>query len=372
MIIGIDIRPLMDKEPSGVSLLLLNLLDNLFKVDRQNQYKLFYNSFHSVKDQLPKWDYPNVKFYGFRKPNKFLTASFLFFSRPYVDEMIGGCDLFIIPNLCFISLSKKCKQAVIVHDLSFELYREFFTNKWRLSYWLNKAKNTFLQADRLIVVSENTKTDLIKEYGVDSDKVVVINPGVDTLNLLVNSNLDEFNLPEKFILTLGTREPRKNLLGILQAYERLRNLGMQTGLVIAGGGGWLNKQVNNFIVHSKYRKDIKVLGYVEESVKNLLYQRADIFLYPSFYEGFGFPPLEAMKHKCPVISGANSSMTEICGECAVLADAYNINQLVAAIQQIESWSSEFKEQRLQEAHKHVSKFEWNKSVEGLQNLIGSL
>jgi glycosyltransferase involved in cell wall biosynthesis len=374
MIIGVDIRPLMTKEPSGVSGYLFHLLDNLFKLDRENQYKLFYNSFHNVREQLPQWSYPNVKFYGYRWPNKLLTASLIFFKRPYFDKLIGGCDLFIIPNLCFYSLTRKCKKLVVVHDLSFKFYRGFFKPKWRLAYWLAQAKENFFSADKILAVSQNTKRDLVKEYGLVPEKIEVIYPGVLSLEPRAQSPELQLNLPSQFILTLGTREPRKNLIGVVKAFEKVkeglgaRDLGL--GLVIAGGSGWLNTEVDQEIKQSRFKDKIKILGYVSEEEKLELYRRAEIFIYPSFYEGFGFPPLEAMSCGCPVITSLSSATSEICGQAALLVNPYNIEELVRAILELTVQSLEsrvqspgFRAELIRRGYERIKEFSWEKTAQ---------
>ncbi|MFA6534143.1 MAG: glycosyltransferase [Patescibacteria group bacterium] len=221
MIIGVDIRPLMEKEPSGVSQYLFNLLDNLFKIDRVNQYKLFYNSFRPVS--LPAWQYPNVRFYGFRWPNKLLNFSFRFFSRPWVDRLLGGVDVFWLPNLSFIALSPEVKKVATVHDLSFELYPEFLSGWRELWHWVINPRRFFRQADKLIAVSEATRRDLAAVYGTPGGRVELVYSGVRQLESQRVRELEsQGGLPEKFILTLGTREPRKNLIGVIKAWEKVK------------------------------------------------------------------------------------------------------------------------------------------------------
>ncbi|MBI5622063.1 glycosyltransferase family 4 protein [Candidatus Falkowbacteria bacterium] len=329
MIIGVDIRPLMNRQPSGVSTFLCHLLDNVFKIDRRNQYKLFYNSWHSVADRLPAWDYPNVTWQGFHWPNKLLTLSLALARRPLIDRLIGGCDLFIVPNICFLSLSPACKKLVVVHDLSPVFYPEFFKTKWRLAYWLAGGKKFFRSADALVAVSEHTRHDLITTGAGDARQINVVYPGLSAASASAAALPPA--VPKRFILTLGTREPRKNLVSVIQAYEALRRQGEDIGLVIAGGSGWLNQQAHRLIAQSPVRADIAILGYVAPAVRDALYARAAVFVYPSFYEGFGFPPLEAMQARCPVITSFSSATAEVCGDGALLVDPYNVRQLAEAM-----------------------------------------
>lgn len=363
----------MDQNRSGVGEYVTQLLDNLFKIDQTNQYKLFYNSFRSVAADLPKWDYPNVRFYGWRLPNKLLSLSFLFLGWPKIDKLIGGCDVFIIPNLCYFSLSKGCHQVGIVHDLSFELYKEFYKRKWRLSYWLINARNIFKRADQLVAVSQNTKDDLIKCYGIAEEKIEVIYPGVREPVLPDGGRQQLVNLPERFILMLGTREPRKNLIGIVRAFERIKTESgdLDLGLVIAGGSGWLNAAVDRAIKKSNFKKDIKVLGYVSEEVKTELYRQADVFIYPSFYEGFGFSPLEAMQQGCPVITSLSPATAEIAGGAALLVNPYNISEMAEAIEKITNYELRIKDLLINKGLERAKGFNWETTARKVLDLINS-
>ncbi|MFA5359167.1 MAG: glycosyltransferase family 1 protein [Patescibacteria group bacterium] len=363
MIIGVDIRPLMDKELSGVGLHLFNLLDELFRIDSQNQYKLFYNSFHSIENRLPKWDYPNVKFCGFALPNKLLNFLFLFFHWPKIDLMIGGCDAFVVPNLCYFSLSDRCKKISIVHDITFDLYQDFFQSKWRLAYRLINPKKVFTAMDRLVVVSQNTKKDLISFYKINPGKIGVVYSGV--------KRSDEKILENKgnFILTLGTREPRKNLAGLLIAYEKARQQGLNMDLVIAGGSGWLSREADRLIAVSNFKNNIKVLGYVSEKEKIDLYRQASMFVFPSFYEGFGFPPLEAMSHGCPVIASLSSSISEVCADAALLVDPYNINEIVEAIKSVSTLDSVTRQKLSARGFENIKRFSWSAAAQDFLNFL---
>ena len=200
MKIGIDIRPLMEKPYFGVGEYTFHLLDNLFKIDQKNEYFLFYNSLKSVTENLPKWDYPHVKFIGFRWPNKFFNLSQKFFHLPKVDKLIkGGIDVFFLPNQHFISLSSDCYKVITVHDLTFEQFPEFFTFKRRLWHKLVNLKKLTQEFDKIISVSQSTADDLVNLYGLKRDKIVVIHSGLfkdkideDTINRVKI----KYNLPK--------------------------------------------------------------------------------------------------------------------------------------------------------------------------------
>ena len=338
MKIGIDIRTLMEKRYSGVAEHTLNLVREILKLDKINEYKLFYNSFKDIKGNLPEFTGANVEIIKTNYPNKIFNYCLQkIWHRPKLDKLLGGVDVFLSPHINFTSLSKDCKHILIIHDLSFLRYPEFFNFKKKIWHNLINVKKLMEQADKIIAISENTKNDIMDLGGVNEDKIKVIYPGADE-NYRVISSLDiglatvkkKYNLPDKFILSLSTLEPRKNLVGLIKAYENLRHDYPElsnTELVLAGGMGWRASRILQAWKKSEFKNDIKLLGYVDNQDKPYLYNLASVFVYPSFYEGFGLPPLEAMACGVPVITSYSSSLAEVVGKSALLIDPYNTKEI---------------------------------------------
>ena len=364
MKIGIDIRCLMNDKYSGVSWYTYNLLQNIFELDHENEYILFYNSSKQVT--LPEFAYANVKYCGYRFPNKLFNLVVNFFNWPKIDRLIGGVDIFFVPNLHFIAWSDKCRKIVTVHDLSFLYFPEFFTAKMRLWHKLILKKNILGQADSIIADSFNTKNDLIKLLKVPESKIKIIHLGVDKryfntvgAELLANTR-KKYDLPDKFILALGTIEPRKNLEGVIAAYKLS---GTDADLVIAGGQGWKVKS-------SMADACIKFIGYVAEEDKPALYQAAALLVYPSFYEGFGLPLLEAMASGCPVIAGANSSQPEVVGAAGLLVDPNNASEICFAISVLLS-DEDFRWEMSRRGREQAAKFSWEATAAETIKLINN-
>src|SRR3989344_4682839 len=218
MRIGIDIRALMEGKTTGVEVYLINLLSSLFEIDRSNQYILFANSYREIS--LPEFRHPNVEVVVSRYPNKFfnLAQKFGLFG---VESLIGKVDLFFSPHWRVLSLGSKVPLVVTFHDLFFELMPEFFTWRRRLWHWFMNYRAAASRANKIIAVSENTKRDLMDIYGVSENKVVVIYPGVN------NAPQPPLSLRGgegalSYFLYFGTFEPRKNVQGVLAAYEVYR------------------------------------------------------------------------------------------------------------------------------------------------------
>src|SRR3990167_10982597 len=183
--IGIDISPLASSSRTGVGEYTYELLHALFDIDSENQYFLFYNGFKDVSACIPKWNQKNVHGVCTRWPNKLFHASLQFLRWPKMDRIIeqkagGTLDYFFSPNICFHSVSKKCKHILTVHDLSFEIFPECFSLKRRLWHILLSPKKPCQKANRIIVPSENTKQDIVDMYGISPETIKVIYSGLSS------------------------------------------------------------------------------------------------------------------------------------------------------------------------------------------------
>ncbi len=364
MNIGIDIRFLARGAQSGVEEYALNLLPRLFSLDRTIGFKLFYNAFKKKKLDYPWVGASNVKLYQFSIPNRFLQASSFFLDSPKIDKLIGGADVFFSPHFILAPVSKKCKKIITFHDLSFEYYPEFFSWQRKIWHTLMKPKKQAELADKIIAVSQSTKEDMVNLYKIAPEKIEVIYSGIsEEFRELEKSELQEvrekYHLPEKFILYFGTIEPRKNIIGIIKAFELLKS---DEKLVIAGSPGWLCKNIYKVAKNSSRAKDIVFAGFIEKKDKLALYNLAELFIYPSFFEGFGFPPLEAMACGTPTIISNTASLPEVAGEAAMIVDPYNINDIAVAIKEVlgnEKLREEMKERGLALS----KKFNWQTCAE---------
>jgi len=314
MKIGIDARTLMDDNYSGISECTLNLIRAMLVINSKNnehEIKLFYNSLTNKKN-IPKFE--NVERIYTRYPNKFFNYILQkIFHFPKIDKLLD-VDSFFMPHFNFVSLSK-AKKNLTVHDLSFLKYPSFF-NK-RKNFWhkmLNVGK-IIKTSDKIVAISENTKRDIVDIFDIKSDKIKVVHNGIsDEFKKLDRSNKDleeikeKYNLPNDFILFLGTIEPRKNIKNIILSFDEFikKQKNKDIELVIIGQLGWSSDDVLDVARQSKNK--IRFLGYIPKEEKVYFYNLASIFLFPSFYEGFGLPPLEAMACGTPVITSNASSL----------------------------------------------------------------
>lgn len=278
-----------------------------------------------------------------RWPNRLLNAAALVARRPVVRALSGPRpDVLWMPNLHFAAAPEDVPLALTVHDLSFERYPEFFSGWRRLWHRLVDPARLCRRADVVLAVSDQTKADLIDAYGLPAERVAVTPEGVSERFFRAPwpAELEALRrrrkLPERFILHIGAFEPRKNHLALLEAFHRLKRHApfRDLGLVLAGPPGWKNAAVHAAIDGSPFRQDIRPLGFVDEEERRGLYRLASVFAFPSFYEGFGLPPLEAMASGTPVVASHAASLGEVVGDAGLLADPYRPGEIADAIRAI--------------------------------------
>lgn len=373
MRIGVDIRCLVEGRKTGVEEYAVNLLENLFALDKKNDYVLFLNSFRRPKispDLFKK--YENVQIKIFRFPNKLLNFLFWYLRWPKIDKMIGGADVVFLPNIIFAGFSKNVKVVAAAHDLSFERYPETFSWKRRLWHLFINPRRLYRRADKIIAVSRSTKNDLMEIYQISPSKIETVSSAVSQKFHVMDRNdprlisvKNKYNLPYLSILYLGTLEPRKNIIGLVRAYNQLRKINHPVlnkyKLVIAGSKGWKCRKIFSEIENSPYRGDIVIAGFIEDEDKPLVYNLASLFVYPSFFEGFGFPPLEAMKCGVPVIASNNSSLPEITGDGAVLTDPDKPDEIYRAMKEI-LLNKELQNRLAEKGLKNAKRFNWKKTA----------
>lgn len=345
MKIGVDIRCLMDAYYSGVPEYTLNLLRALLRIDHENEYHLFYNSWQDMSERIPDFSGANVKIVKTAYPNKifnyFLQKGLAY---PRLDTLLG-VDVFFAPHLNFFALSAGVRKVITVHDLSFLRYPDFFSARKNFWHRMIDAPRTLRGFDRIVAVSENTKRDIVDLCGIPGERVEVIYSAIDSAFRKMDvSNPDDkremervrekYELGRKIILYLGTIEPRKNIDGIIRAFDLFLADNPEFGdyeLVLAGGNGWKTENIYQVWENSPNKGRIRFLGYVDREDKPALYNCASLFFYPSFYEGFGLPPLEAVCSGVPTITSSSSSVPEIVGSAAFLVDPYNISEMSKAL-----------------------------------------
>jgi glycosyltransferase involved in cell wall biosynthesis len=244
-------------------------------------------------------------------------------------------------SLAFVSpLASSIPCVVTVYDLGFVLFPEYFRPLNRI-YLTWGTRMSARRASRIIALSESTKRDLVRLLRLTPDKIDVIPPGVEP-EFFTNGDgnaVERFrhakNLPDHFVLFVGTREPRKNIPTLIRAFAHAKaRKQLPHQLVIVGGRGWKDEAIARAIEENGVRRDVMLPGFVPAEELPYWYRAADAFVYPSQYEGFGIPPLEAMAAGTPVIAGNLSSLPEAVGDAALLVEPRDETALEEALVEV--------------------------------------
>ena len=258
--------------------------------------------------------------------------------------------------------------VVTVYDLSFIIYPEYFRPFQRL--YLRLGTHTAIQrARRILTISESTKRDIVRLSQCDPAKIDVALPGVGSefFQTLNATELEKFRrergLPEHFILFLGTREPRKNIPSLLRAFALAKQkIKLPHSLVLAGGRGWMDEPITRVIVENNLESDVLFPGFVAEAELPYWFQAAECFVYPSQYEGFGMPPLEALASGTPVITSNVSSLPEAVGDAALLVDPKSSMEIADALVRV--WTDKTLRQEMKaRGVRHARQFTWTRTAQ---------
>jgi glycosyltransferase involved in cell wall biosynthesis len=319
---------------TGIGYYTKQLLTHMTKLSPTDEFFIsdaLFGSFATInRVQFPLDILPLIKAMQVRFP--FMTLyRMLLYVRSIGSGMTGlqGGDIFFGTNFRGV-FAEGMKTVLTVHDLSHEYFPEAVEDV-NMNYFRSSFPDAVERADLLIADSENTKFDIIKFLQVPEEKIKVIYIGVDKYFQPVADPVQlagvrhRYSLPEHFILMVGSIQPRKNIAGVLAAMASLLNKHrtFPWKLVLAGGGGWKNEGLADKISALGLEDRVHFTGYVADEDLPALYSLADLFVFPSLYEGFGLPVVEAMACGVPVVTSNNSCLPEIAGDAAVLVDPHD-------------------------------------------------
>lgn len=381
MRIFLDGRVLVGRDFGGVGRYASSLFENLLKTASADEFVLWLNSWQNKKNAAAQWrdKFANLEVIEGRWPNRLLDLTAGFFNRPRIDKKIAA-DIFYSPHFNILPLTRPEKRILTVHDLSFFHFPHFFS--WRDSLYHRRQflKKQFATAGKIVAVSDFTAWNLQETFKLPPEKVVRIYGGINPIfRKLAKSEIVEISpgvreLAETrpFILTVGTLEPRKNHIALIKAFDCLKTKPVFKDFVlaIAGPAGWLYQEIFEAAAQSPFRADIRFLGRVADDDLLWLYNHAAVFAYPSFFEGFGFPPLEAQACGCPVAASNRSSLPEILGDSALLADPWRIGELVGALETI-LLRDDLRRDLTAKGLKNAKRFDWQKTAKEFLDLFHS-
>ena len=328
MRIGIDIRAIGD---FGVGTYIRNVVRTLGKIDRQNDYLLIGEG-DRIREMgdLP----PNFHKIRFTKPVNSLGGWL------GLREILSRheCNLVHIPSLFWMPQVRLCCPYVVtVHDVLDFMYRAKNGANWQRTLHYYSTQQVLRHAGRILAVSNFTKMDIARLFDIRPEKIEVIYNAIDDRFLQGHTSererqfiAERFQVNYPFLLYAGRIGPQKNLVRIIEAFSALKTELAKEGkypdlkLIIIGDEVSRHLDVRRTVVKSGVQNDVRFLGFVSIDVLRIFYDTAKIFVFPSLYEGFGLPPLEAMSHGTPVVTSNTSSLPEVVGKAAVMVNPENV------------------------------------------------
>lgn len=321
MRIGLDVSQIV-YEGTGVARFTEGLLDAVLEYGTQrNSWVFFYSSLRrSLPSQIrKKLSHHKESFFHLPLPPTLL--SYLWNDLHLVDpsSFLGKLDWFISSD--WTQPPVRSNSATVVHDLAFKRYPDTVHSSIR-KVQEQRLKRVAKETNIIFCDSLSTKKDLVNYYQIADSRIIVNYPGLNQTKIIPaeSSKLVNLGISKPFILTVGKYEPRKNFDFLIEAFNKINDDRFQ--LVIAGPQGWMNqKKVRNVIL----------TGYVSDEVLNMLYSQCFFFAYPSLWEGFGYPLVEAMAHGKAVLTSNTSSLKEIANSYALLCDPSNLNDITSKL-----------------------------------------
>ncbi len=357
MRVGIDAR-LVYYSKAGIGQYIIHLAKGLAKLDTPGDSFLLLQSRKDRTQIISNNNFSRVSLW---------TPSHHWLEQPAlrVETATLGLDLLHSPD--FIPpFRRPYKSVITVHDLAFLLYPQFMTRESARYY--GQIDHAVRSTDHIIAVSEATKQDLINLLGVPPDKITVIyegcNPSYHPIERAEAAAFvrERFGLEANFIFFISTIEPRKNVPTLLRSYRWLKDHYQRPEkLVLAGSKGWLFEEVDRTIHELNLENDVVLIGRVRDSEVNYLYNAASMLVYPSFYEGFGLPPLEAMTCGTPVIVSNIKVMPEVVGDAALLIDPHDVEGLGAAMHRLLTDES-LRRDLIAKGLKRAAHFSWEQAA----------
>ncbi len=371
MKIALDATALPNK-PGGAGNYIINLAHALLELDSGHELVILC---HPSDRQLFKLE-PHQESHLFYVPdlNPALRLAWEQFRLPRLLAKLR-VDLLHSPHYT-MPLRAGIPVVVTFHDMTFFLYPEYHTLVKRFFFPV-MIRQSAARAAALLAVSESTRQDAIRLLKIPPQKISTTRLGYDPQYVRIEdpAYLEQvrrkYHLPAHFLLHVGTLEPRKNHSTLLKAFDIIAQSNAEIALVLVGGAGWNARQIAQQIKTLRHGKRIHWLGYADSHDMPALYRLAEVFVYPSIYEGYGLPVLEAMACGAPTITSTVSSMPEIIGDAGLLVSPENPAELSAAIARLLE-DKVFAAELTQKAQIRAKEFTWRKTAEQTLHIYGQI
>jgi glycosyltransferase involved in cell wall biosynthesis len=363
MKIGIDASRAFVKNRTGIEEYSYQVIKHLIPVLKNDQVVLYIKK--SQKSKVKSQNFPdNWKLKVIRFPYLWTQIGLS------LELLLHQINVLFVPAHVVPVIHSK-NTVVTIHGLEYEFCPRAYSIFARF-YMRWSIKKSCQWARKIIAVSENTKKDLIKLYKVSENKIEVVHEGI---NQHQNSNIKaqvgntKCEIKKPYLLFIGRLEERKNIVGIIRTFEILKGqYKIPHELVLAGNFGYGKEKIIEEIKNINYANDILIPGYVNEEEKWKLLKNADVFLFPTFYEGFGLPILEAQSIGVPVVASNNSSIPEVADNSALLINPKNPFEIAEAAYILIS-DYNFRNDMINKGYENVKRFSWEKCAEEIANTL---
>ncbi len=345
----------------------VNLIEALAQIDDVNEYTLYVTTAEARDRFHQRW--PNFKVHT-TLPHTPLIRIPLTLSAELRKHPVDVLHVqFTAPPFC------PCPAVVSIHDLSFEHLPQTFNRRSRTQLRLT-VRHSARRAARILTLSEHTRRDIIETYKIEERKVTAIplaapeHFGPVTHDKELQRVRHNYGIDGDYVLSVGSIQPRKNLVRLIKAYALLRD--GHTGskfpkLVLVGKRAWLYDETLRALEETGCKDSVVLTGYVPESDLPALYSGALCFIYPSYFEGFGLPPLEAMKCGAPVIVGNATSLPEVVGDAGLKVDPFDVSAIAAAMDQLSN-DSKLRQELSIKGLERASMFDWRETARQTLNV----
>lgn len=381
MKIVMDGQPLLNLNKTGIAYYEDGLLKNLLSEYKEDEYGVDIFTFKHREEKrgyLSCYDQRlQISECSWFSGTLFRMIS-MFFPIPY--RLFFG-DKRTITHFCNYSVpfAVRGKKVVTVHDLTFREYPETVRKRTLLMLQRN-LKKSIRRADAIVADSVFTKNEILKYYSVDENKIDVVPCGVNRNDFFPDKDkhrreemVTKYHIPGDYFLYLGTLEPRKNIVGLMKAYQIFLEKKKAEGvtdipfLVIAGGKGWMYEEIFEKVKEFGLEEKVIFTGYVDEEDKNCLLSNALVFCFPSLYEGFGMPPIEAMACGTPVLTSSTSSLDEVAGDAAYKVNPNSVDEIAEGLSELME-HKELRDKLVKKGFEQADRFTWENAVQKLHDV----